>query len=83
MQDGQIISWRVVPISAASSVEILSFSGDMIDKKVCNPTKQGITGACFWEGIVENQGSVGQFNYIITLSIEGKNMSFNPFIKIV
>lgn len=81
-QDGQIIRWRVSPVSPENDVNITGFTGQMVTEKVCTPTKQGITGEFFWEGRVESQGATGNYQYSATLSIDGKAMTFDPFLVV-
>jgi len=82
-QDGQLINWRVVAVSPNSAINITGITGDMVTKNVCVPQRQGIEGEYYWTGRIENKGSIGQFTYIVTLSIDGRAMSFSPYIKIV
>jgi hypothetical protein len=82
-QDGQGLSWSVTSVNPGNEVNIVSFSGQMVSSSVCNPKKQGIDGAESWAGNVQTRGGIGQFKYTINLSINGKAMSFDPYIKVV
>ena len=81
--DGQILKWRVVGISPSSDVSIHSFTGQMIKDGICNPRKQdAIPSDIYWEGMVESRGTTGNIQYSIVISIDGRQMSFDPFLKI-
>ena len=82
-QDGQGLSWGITCVNPGNQVSIVSFSGQMITSKICNPQKQGIVSAKAWKGKVRSRGGIGQYKYTINLSIDGKIMSFNAFIKVV
>ena len=82
MQDGQLIAWRVVPISQDNEVDIVEFNGQMINDKVCVPTKQGLSGDYYWEGRVQAQGQAGIQQYNATLSIDGAQLTFDPYLVI-
>ncbi|MDD7805162.1 MAG: hypothetical protein PUP46_06310 [Endozoicomonas sp. (ex Botrylloides leachii)] len=80
--DGQLICWRVVPISQDTEVSISKFTGQMIDDSFCVPQKQGIEGDIYWEGRVESRGKSGMQQYSTVLIIDGKSMTFDPFLDI-
>lgn len=80
--DGQIVKWKVVAIDSDSDVEITEFTGQIIDQKICNPVQQGISGDTFWEGRVETQGAIGSYQYSCVITIDGKPMTFDPFIEV-
>lgn len=82
-QDGQRLSWAAASVSPSNDVEITGFSGTMVSGKVCAPTRQGIAGAYQWQGMVQTRGLVGQYDYVLTLTIDGRPMSFSPYIKVV
>src|SRR5690606_11873049 len=79
-QDGQIINWRVTGVNPGNDVEINAFSGQMISGNFCNPVKQGLPGEEYWEGRIEVQGKAQTVQYNATLSIDGKAMTFDPFL---
>ena len=81
-QDGQIINWRVAAINPGNDVEIVSFSGQMVTQHICNPVKQGLTGEEYWEGRVEVQGQAKTVQYNATLSIDGRAMTFDPYLVV-
>jgi len=82
-QDGQELSWGVASVNPGNEVKIIDFSGQMVSSSICNPQKQGIFGAETWKGQVQSKGGIGQYNYTVTLSMEGTSMSFDAFIKVV
>lgn len=81
--DGQIIKWRVESISPDEDVNIVKFTGAMIDQKVCTPAKEGIEGDVYWEGRVQARGVTGSYQYSCVLSIDGKQMTFDPFLEVI
>lgn len=80
--DGQIIKWRVQAVSPSNDVNIVSFAGQMINQNICKPVKQGLTGDIFWEGRVESQGASATYQYNATLSIDGRAMTFDPYLVV-
>lgn len=81
--DLQTINWRVVPINAITQVEISSFTGQMILQGVCVPVKiVGVGDNEYWEGVVQNRGQEGRYQYSCVLSFQGKLMTFDPFINV-
>lgn len=81
-KDGQNIKWRVEPISPDNEANITGFTGQMVQDKVCNPQQQGMDGDTYWEGRVETQGSTGNYQYSVVLSIDGKQLTFDPFLVV-
>ena len=82
-KDNQGIKWRVTSVSPECDIEIVQFTGQMVDTKVCNPQKQGPLQDIFWEGFVQARGVAGTYQYSAVLSINGKNMSFDPFLQVI
>jgi hypothetical protein len=81
-QDGQVISWTVVPVSPDGQVTITGFSGQMVDSSVCAPTQQAGSGGQVWSGRVEAKGQFASFPYSLTLSVGGRAMSLDAYIKV-
>jgi hypothetical protein len=81
-QDGQIIKWRVSPVSPDNNAEISKFTGQIITDNVCNPVKQGIEGDVYWEGRVETRGTSATYQYSVQLTIDGRPMNFDPFLVV-
>jgi hypothetical protein len=82
-RDGQMLTWRVQPVSIATSVSIAGYSGDMVNDRICMPAEQRGAGDPSWQGHVQTKGSVGSWIYTVTLSIDGAQMSFSPYLKVV
>lgn len=81
-KDGDFIIWRVVSVAPSGDVSISQFTGQMINDKTCVPRKTGIGSDVYWEGQVEAQGFTGNKQYSVVLTIEGIQMTFDPFLKI-
>jgi len=80
--DTQVLKWRVASVTPNIHVTITYFSGNMIDTKVCVPKKVGIEKDICWEGTVETSGHLNCYQYTITISIDGTQLSFDPFINV-
>ena len=79
-EEGQIIRWRVTPISEDNKVSITGFSGQIINEHVCQPVPTGN----IWEGRVDTQGKRPRtYQYSVTLDIDGKSLTFDPFLDVV
>ncbi|HLT94098.1 MAG TPA: hypothetical protein VKZ56_06025 [Membranihabitans sp.] len=81
-QDGQIINWRVAAVNPGNDVEITGFSGQMISGNFLTPVKQGLPGEEYWEGRIEVQGKAQTVQYNATVSIDGKAMTFDPYLVV-
>ena len=79
-EDGQFICWSVVSVNTGSDVDINSFSGQMVDQKICCPSRQGIEGDYVWEGRIES--SPGRYPYTVSLSIDGNILSFTAYLEV-
>ena len=81
--DGQIIIWSVASVDPGDDAEISGFTGQIITDKVCVPQQSTLpTGDVIWSGRVETQGAVAKYQYSCTLSFDGKNMTFDPFLNV-
>ncbi len=81
--DGQIIIWNVTPINPGNDVQITGFGGQIITENICNPRKSELPGgSVIWSGRVETQGKTAKYQYNCTLSFDGKNMTFDPFLNV-
>lgn len=83
--DGQVITWNVTGVSPSSDVEITQFTGEMIDKSICNPLLVKTPQGNFWEGRVEARLGSGQnekVQYSVVLTMDGKPLTFDPFLQI-
>ena len=70
-------------MSPSSDVNITGFSGDMVSQSICTPTQQGSGLDVSWQGEVQTRGGIGEYPYTIALTIDGRPMSFSPYIKVV
>lgn len=78
-EEGQTIRWRVEPISEDNKVSITQFSGEIINEHVCQPAPKGN----IWEGRVDTQGKrPRRYQYSVTLDIDGKSLTFDPFLDV-
>ncbi|MBO8134137.1 MULTISPECIES: alpha-pore-forming tripartite toxin MakABE regulator [Dickeya] len=81
-QDGQVINWHVTGVSLSSDVSIISFTGQMVNDKVCVPAAVNSVNGTYWQGRVEAQGTTGSQQYSVVLGLDGRSMTFDPFIVI-
>jgi hypothetical protein len=82
-KDGQIVIWSVTPVDPGNDAEITGFSGGIITQNICNPQQTTLPGgAQIWSGRVETQGKTAKYQYTCTLSFDGKNMTFDPFLNV-
>ena len=81
--DTQRINWRVVPISPSTNVSIIRFTGEIISKQVCVPTKQGEIDDEYWTARMQSRGVKTTYQYACVLSMNGKEMTFDPYIKVI
>ncbi|GAB7262010.1 MULTISPECIES: alpha-pore-forming tripartite toxin MakABE regulator [Dickeya] len=81
-QDGQVINWHVTGVSLSSDVSIISFTGQMVNDKVCVPVAVSSVNGTYWQGRVEAQGTTGSQQYSVVLGLDGRSMTFDPFIVI-
>lgn len=82
-QDGQAITWAVSPVNPGNEITIAGFSGQMVSSRICTPAADPFAGPQVWNGVVESQGAFASYSYTVTLALEGKQLQFNAFIKVV
>lgn len=82
-QDGQALTWSIAAVDPTHAVNIAGFSGPMVDGKICVPAPDPIVGSTVWNGQVETQGAFNSYAYSLTVSMDGKQMSFSAFVKVV
>jgi hypothetical protein len=80
--DGQVITWNVAPVDPSSDVEITSFTGQMINDKICVPQQFTDENGTYWSGRVESQGATGNQQYSVVLTMDGHAMTFDPYLVI-
>jgi hypothetical protein len=81
-QDGQVINWSVTPLSPSEDVNITQFTGQRKNDRICVPQAVTALGVTYWTARVEAQGVTGQQQYSVELTMDGKTMSFDPFLII-
>lgn len=81
-QNGQVINWHVTGVSLSSDVSILAFIGQMVNDKICIPVAVNSINGTYWQGRVEAQGTTGSQQYSVVLELDGRSMTFDPFIEI-
>jgi len=79
---GDIIMWKVAAIDPGTSVQIDSFSGQAVEKKYIAPVQMPLSLQCFETRFQAPGGTPvnTSFQYTISLSFEGKVMTFDPFL---
>jgi hypothetical protein len=80
--DGQLINWSVVPVAPDTDVEIVGFTGQMVGDQICVPTQITTPDGNYWEGRVEARGTRGNQQYSVTLSMDGSQLGFDPYLVI-
>lgn len=78
-QTGQLVKWRVEPVSAGCQVSITGFGGQMTGKRVCVPVNTGLDNE-IWEGRI--QADPGRYSYNVNLSVDGRAMSLSPWLEV-
>ncbi len=82
--DGQVIIWSVAPVDPGTDAAIVGYTGEMVDKHVCVPTKSTLPGGTevIWSARVETQGVSAKYQYSCVLSFDGRQMTFDPFLNV-
>ncbi|MDF1698671.1 MAG: hypothetical protein P1U56_22655 [Saprospiraceae bacterium] len=78
-QGGDTIVWSVTPVDPGSDVSIKSFTGQMISNKKLLPASNP-NGS--WSGALAPNLNAGNIQYSVVLNIDGKPMTFDPFLKV-
>jgi hypothetical protein len=76
------INWSVVPVDPSTNVAIAEFTGQMITSKICLPKPYQQPNGTYWAGAVESQGATGNIQYSIVMTMDGRQLGFDPFLKI-
>ena len=79
-RSGQNIEWRAVSIDDGQQLDIVSFQGQAVGSVIV-PKPVEVGNQTYWASEVQSRTS-GQFQYTCTLNIEGKNMTFDPFLLV-
>mgnify|MGYP000855417274 CR=1 FL=1 len=80
--DSQVIQWTVTPVAPTSDVSITGFTGQMVSNQICVPQAYTDPNGAYWAGRIEARGTTGNQQYSIVLSLDGKSMTFDPFLVI-
>ncbi len=77
---GDTIVWSVAPIDPGTNATLVSFSGTAVTDKVIAPVEQtnGSFSSLFQPAGGTPAGT--SYQYSATLSFEGKNMTFDPYL---
>ncbi len=81
VSNGQNIQWRVVSIDAGQELSIKSFQGQAVDDGVIAPKSSQTGNDTYWSSEVETR-TAATYQYTMTLTIEGKDMIFDPFLNV-
>jgi hypothetical protein len=81
-QDGQLIRWNAASVSPSGQVAISGFTGPMVDQAICVPTMTEPGDDPVWTGRVQSRGAFASFAYTATLSIQGKELQADCFLKV-
>jgi hypothetical protein len=81
-KDGQVIAWNVAPVAPTTQVEIVKFTGEMVNDKICQPEPVKTPEGTYWTGRVEARGVASTQQYSVNLTMDGKEMGFDPFLVI-
>ncbi|CAM1348275.1 MULTISPECIES: hypothetical protein [Tenacibaculum] len=79
--NGDTIVWSVVSIDPNLSISIHSFHGEAINEGLIKPAQYPQHDGAVWGGHVNSAGTNVQ--YTMTLLVNGKLMTFDPFITSV
>lgn len=82
-QDGQALTWSIVPVDPGNEVNIAGFTGPMVDQKICTPVQDPFAGNTVWSGRVETQGAFAGLAYAVTVAMGGTRMTFAATLKVV
>lgn len=82
-QDGQALTWSITSVDPGSQVNIAGFSGPMLDQKICVPVQDPFAGNTVWSGRVETQGAFAGYPYVVTVAMDGSQMTFSATLKVV
>jgi hypothetical protein len=89
-RNGDTIVWSVAPVAPGTNVSITSFTGQMVDDRICIPQQRNGPNESFWSGIVQatqatvlqrpavqQQDSVVREQYSVVLSADGLSLSLD------
>lgn len=79
--NGQVVQWRAVAIDDGQELTIKGFQGQAVDDGVIAPEPSNIGNDTYWSSEVETRDA-GTYQYTMTLTIEGKDMIFDPYLNV-
>ncbi|NQV26838.1 MAG: hypothetical protein HQ518_21010 [Rhodopirellula sp.] len=81
---GDVIIWSVAPIDPGTNIKITGFSGQAVTDNYINPVPDPLS-AGVWESRFQPPGGAGSgatYQYTLSFSLEGKAMTFDPFLVV-
>lgn len=79
---GSKIVWSVVPVQPDGQVSIAGFSGQAISENVINPKPEDDDNESWVAHFNTNARQGTEFQYTATLQFEGKQLTFDPYLKV-
>lgn len=79
---GDVVAWACAPIDPGTDLAITGFTGQAEGVNI-NPKQDPVTGA--WESkftVPIGTPANTQFQYSVTMSINGNSLSFDPFLRL-
>lgn len=78
---GDTLVWSIAPVDPGSDVSINGFTGQMVQQPnpALVPTANG-DGS--WSGMLSPNLPVGDIQYSVNVSVDGKVMGFDPFLQV-
>lgn len=79
---GDTIAWSVAPIDPGTNATIQGFSGTAVTDGVINPVQDPLSAQSYLSKFQPAGGTASgtSFQYTLSLSFEGKVMTFDPFL---
>lgn len=82
-EDGDVLTWRAVPVAPTGDVSLVGFDGDMVSSHACNPEQVRGVDAAIWGGRLEARGVFASLPYTLSLSVHGQSMRLGAALKVV
>lgn len=79
---GDIVAWASAPVDPGTNLQITGFTGQAPGVNI-NPKQDPVTGE--WESkftVPIGTPAGKQFQYSVTMSVDGRAFSFDPFLKL-
>ncbi|WP_296420317.1 hypothetical protein [Pseudooctadecabacter sp.] len=79
---GDEIAWSVAPIDPGTNASIAGFSGTAVDDHVIAPVQNPLSDQSYVTKFQPAGGTAAgtSFQYTMTLSFEGRQMTFDPYL---